>query len=95
MEEKINYYNLIVSAYYGVSEMDSYSLKEYVLIDIKKYLDNYIKNNPYNYSYDDALNKIKMESLKTKLQDSLIVLNEIGGYQELVLMIKQRIKEID
>ena len=95
MEDKINYYNLIVSAYFGVSEMDGYSLKEYALIDIKKYLDNYVKENPYNYNYDKAIDKISKESLKTKLQDSLIILNDISGYHELVLMIKQRIKELD
>ena len=95
MEEKIDYYNLIISAYIGVSNMDEYELKEYALIDIKKYLDNYVLLNPYNYNYDKALDKIKETSLKTKLQDSLIVLNEIGGYHELVLMIKHRIKELE
>lgn len=94
MEDKINYYNLIVSAYYGVCEMDSYSLKEYVLIEIKKYLDNYVKENPYNYDYEYAKEKALKTSIKEKLQDSLIVLNEIGIDYDLILMIKQRIKEL-
>lgn len=95
MEEKIDFYNLIVSGYFGVSEMDEYPLKEYVLIDIKKYLEGYVKLNPYNYSYEIAKEKADKCSLKTKLQDSLIVLNEIGGNHELVLMIKRKIKELE
>ena len=95
MEEKINFYNLIVSGYFGVCEMDEYPLKEYVLMEIKKYLENYCINNPYNYSYEIAKEKANTNSLKTKLQDSLIVLNEINASYELILMIKQKIKELE
>jgi hypothetical protein len=50
MEEKENYVNLILSAYYGVLEIDEYELKTYVLKDIENHLNNYI--NHYKLQID-------------------------------------------
>ena len=90
-------YKLLVGAYYGVQEMDEYDLKVYVLEDIKDYIKNFIETSPISgYNYDYMAECFKSElSLKTKLQDSLILLNRINGPIELILMIKKRIKDLD
>ena len=44
----------------------------------------------------DKMEQYKDElSLKTKLQDSLIILNRINASMELILLIKDKIKEMD
>ena len=89
-------YKYFVSAYYGVREMDEYDLKVYVLKDIENYIKDFIEVNPIdNYNYRREAEEIeKNVSLKTKLQDSLLVLNKINGPIELILLIKKRIKKL-
>lgn len=95
MEELQNQYKYLVGGYYGVSLMDEYPLKEFVLKDIKDYIISFIKTNPidnYNYREEAILIKDNL-SEKVKLQDALIVLNKIHGDMELVFMIKKRLKK--
>jgi len=89
-------YKYLVGAYYGIQEMDNYALKEYVLQDIKAYIDNFIEENPIkDFNYEEEFIKINDElSLKTKLQDSLLVLPKVNASMELVLLVKQKLKEI-
>ena len=89
-------YKYLVGAYYGIQEMDNYSLKEYVLQDIQEYINNFIKENPIsNYDYEKEKELINKElSLKTKLQDSLLVLPKVNASTELILLVKKRLKEI-
>ena len=89
-------YKYLVGAYYGIQEMDNYSLKEYVLQDIQEYINNFIKENPIpNYDYEKERELINKElSLKTKLQDSLLVLPKVNASTELILLVKKRLKEI-
>ena len=89
-------YKYFVSAYYGVREMDEYDLKVYVLKDIENYIKDFIEVNPIdNYNYRKEAEEIEKNiSLKTKLQDSLLVLNKINGPIELILLIKKRIKKL-
>lgn len=88
LEERLK---LLVEAYYGLFEMDEYDLKEYELKKLKDEIDNFIKEyniNDFNYEYiKDNI------SLKTKLQSLLIVLNEDNGPLELILLVKQRLRE--
>ena len=90
-------YRYLVGGYYGVSLMDEYSLKEYVLEDIKKYIEDYLKLNPIsNFDYEKEAEYIKDNvSDKKKLQDALLVLNKINGSMDLVLLIKKRLKSYD
>lgn len=90
-------FKCLVAGYYGVQEMDEYPLKEFVLYDIEKYIRNFVETEPIqNYDYKKYVDKYQDElSLKTKLQDSLIVLNEINGNLELIHMINKKIKEIN
>ena len=89
-------YKYLVGAYYGISEMDNYSLKEYVMQDIKEYIEDFIKQNPIeNYDYKKEAELINDElSLKTKLQDSLLVLPKVNAPIELTLLVKQKLKEL-
>jgi hypothetical protein len=89
-------YKYFVSAYYGVREMDEYDLKVYVLKDIENYIKDFIEVNPIsNFDYRKTAMEIEKEvPLKTKLQDSLLVLNKINGPIELILLIKKRIKKL-
>lgn len=89
-------FKYLVGGYYGVTYMDEYPLKEYVLNDIKNYIETFIEINPidnFNYKeeaikYEDKLSEI------TKLQDALLVLNKINASMELVLLIKKRLKRL-
>lgn len=88
-------YRLLVSGYYGIYEMDEYELKVYVLKEIENYIKEFIKEYPLtNYNYLQVAEEIEKEPLKTKLQDSLLVLNKIKGPLELVMMVNLKITEL-
>ena len=89
-------YRYLVGAYYGISEMDEYDLKEYVLKDIEEYIRTFIKDNPikeFNYKEEAELANNE-RSIKTKLQDSLVVLPKVNASTELILLVKARLKKI-
>ncbi len=92
-----NQFRYLVGGYYGVSLMDEYSLKEFVMDDIKKYIIDFIEVNPIEgYDYKREANDVKDNvSEKVKLQDALLVLNKINGPMDLVFMIKKRLKKYD
>ena len=92
LEDQFRY---LVGGYYGVSLMDEYSLKEYILKDIEEYIRNFIEVNPiddFDYETEAKLIKDKV-SERVKLQDALLVLNRINGPMDLVFMIKERLKK--
>ena len=91
MEEKENYVNLILSAYYGVLEIDEYELKTYVLKDIENHLNNYINHYNLQIDLEELKKKAKDIPEKVKLQDSLIILNTINAPMELKIIIKRKI----
>lgn len=89
-------YRYLVGAYYGISEMDEYDLKEYVLKDIEEYIkvfvrDNYVRDFDYNKEAEIVNNE---KSIKTKLQDSLVLLPKVNASTELILLVKARLKKI-
>lgn len=89
-------FKLLVSGYFGVCEMDEYKLKTYVLNDIEVYIRDYVKHFPlFNYNYKQTVEEIEKLSLKTKLQDSLLVLNMVKAPLELTLLIRNRLSEIN
>ncbi len=92
----IDTFRYLVGAYYGIAEMDNYELKEYVLKDIEKFIKDFIKENPIkNFDYYKEATTVESElSLKTKLQDSLLVLPKVNASTELVLLVKLRLKEL-
>ncbi len=95
MEELINQFRYLVGGYYGVSLMDEYDLKEYMLKDIENYIRDFIDVNPidnFNYKEEALLIKDNL-SEKRKLQDALLVLNKMNGPMDLVFLIKKRLKK--
>lgn len=89
-------YRYIISGYLGVKELDSYDLKHYILKDMEKYIKEFIETNPVDY-FDFAKEVEDLEknnSLKTKLQDAILVLNKIDAPIDLIILIKQKIKEL-
>lgn len=90
-------YRYLVGGYYGVSLMDEYPLKEFVLKDIDEYIKCFVKDNPLNdFDYKEEALKVKDNvSDKVKLQDALLVLNKINGSMDLVFLIKKRLKKYD
>lgn len=97
MEILIDQFKYQVGAYYGIQELDEYDLKVYILKDIENYIRNFIEQNPIpNFNYQEEAKKIEKElSLKTKLQDSLLILPKINAPMELVLLVKKKIKKIN
>ena len=95
MEELINQFRYLVGGYYGVSLMDEYDLKEYMLKDIENYIRDFIDVNQidnFNYKEEALLIKDNL-SEKRKLQDALLVLNKMNGPMDLVFLIKKRLKK--
>ena len=73
-------YRYIISAYFGVREMDSYGLKEYVLKDIKEYITDFVNQNPSpNFDFEKEAEKIKDEtSLKNQITRCRITIKQNG-----------------
>lgn len=90
----MNTYNelkMLYGAYLGVSSMDNYKTKEYVVKNIEDEINKFIdKNNMYYH--DEVLAEAKKQSLITDLQDSLIVLKRLNESLELSLLIKEKIR---
>ena len=89
-------FRYLVGGYYGVESMDNYDLKVFILKDIENYIRDFIKNNTIdNFNYKKESEFIHDQvSLKTKLQDSLLILYKINAPMELIFMIKSKLKEI-
>ena len=90
-----NQFRYLVGGYFGVSLMDEYQLKEYILKDIEEYIRNFVEVNPienFDYEYEAKLIKDNVSD-RVKLQDALLVLNRIDGPMDLVFMIKEKLKK--
>ncbi len=89
-------FRLLVSGYYGVEDMDEYPLKVYILKDIENYILDFIKQYPIShFHYLEEARKLESLPLKTKLQDSLLVLHSIKAPLELSLLIRQKLNQLD
>ena len=74
--------------------VDEYPLKEFVIKDIKDYIENFIQVNPIdNYDYKKEALLIKDETTdRVKLQDLLLVLHKIGADLEVELVVKEKLR---
>ena len=88
-------FKYLVGGYYGVTYMDDYPLKEFVLKDIENYIKDFIEINPIdNFNYKEEAAKYEEElSEITQLHDALLVLNKINASMEIVLLVKNKIKQ--
>ena len=90
-------FKYLVGGYYGIAELDEYNVKEYLLKEVEDYIKEFFKQNPIpDFNYDEEAELIKDSmSLKTKLQDALLVLNKIEAPIEVTILVKRRLKELD
>ena len=87
-------YRTLYSGYLGVSEMDEYSSKEYILKQINDYIKEYINTYHLNLDFISINNELEKLDLVRKLQDAILVLNMLDGPLELKLLIRRRLKEL-
>ena len=69
--DKMDTFRYLVGGYYGISEMDNYDLKEFILKEINDYIKDFKYEN-YNddFDYETEFKKVEDElSVKTKLQN--------------------------
>lgn len=94
-ETLINEFKTYVGAYYGVNSMDEYDLKVYVLKEIEQDIKDFILVNDLDKNECSLLAKEVEEKvpLKTKLQDSLLILYKMNASMELIFMIKNKLKK--
>ena len=64
------------------------AIEEYIKIFVR---DNYVRDFDYNKEAEIVNNE---KSIKTKLQDSLVVLPKVNASTELILLVKARLKKI-
>ncbi len=90
-------FKLLVGGYYGITYLDEYDLKVYILKDIEDYIRSFVKINPIkDYNYLEEAEKFQKElSKKTKLQNALLVLHKIEAPIEVVLLVKKQIKLLE
>lgn len=88
-------YRYMIAGRFGVELIEEYKLKEYILIEIDKYIDDFIDTN----SVDFDIERVKEEVHDTytdrvKLQDSLLILQSMNAPMELVFLVKAKLKEL-
>ena len=89
-------YRYLIGGYFGVEEMDEYKTKEYILKEIREYIDDYLKNNNADFDVEAEYEDVnKNVSLETKLHDALLVLPKIDAPIDLILLVKDKIKELN
>lgn len=87
-------YKLLVESYYGITLMNEYDLKEYALKKIDEIINDF-ENNYKGIDYNKIKEHVKTNvNNKTKLQSALITLNSINYDMDLILLIKDKIKNI-
>ena len=89
-------YKTMFGAYLGIMLLDEYPLKEYVMQNIKEYINNFIESYPIdNFNYDEFLMYVdKEESDIVKLQDLLRIGVILKFNIDLKYIIKKKIKEL-
>lgn len=88
-------FKLLIGAYYGIRAMDEYELKVYVLKDIEEVIRKYVNKEKISNSKYLVKEVEESVSLKSKLQDALIIINELDNYEELSYLIKLRIRKLE
>lgn len=88
-------FKYMVGGYFGIKTMDEFQSKLYILKEVEDYIKKYVSMSNKDVDYKSIAKEIeRSETLKEKLLDSLILLNDMKGPIELIILIKQKIKEI-
>jgi len=92
----LDVYKYLIGGYYGVSLIDEYELKVYVLKDIEKYINDWLESNDLgDVDLDKINNEVNSLDEVEKLQDAMLVLHQIDGPIDLILIINQRIMKLN
>lgn len=89
-------YKYMISGYYGIELLDEYKDKLYLLKDIRNYIDSYLEDNRVpDFDYEVLNREIERNNSDLdKLQDALLLLKDMKGPMEAVLLIKQKVAEL-
>ena len=89
-------YNYMISGYYGIELLDEYKDKQYLLKEVRNYINAYLEDNRIpDVDYEEINRKIEQNNTEIdKLQDALIVLNDIDAPMEASILIRQKISEL-
>ena len=89
-------YKYMISGYYGIELLDEYKDKQYLLKDIRTYINNYLEDNKIEgFDYESLNDEIdKNRSELDKFQDALILLNDMNAPMEPRILIRNRIDEL-
>ena len=89
-------YKYMISGYYGIELLDEYKDKQYLLKDIREYINNYLEDNRIpNVDYEAIKNEIERNNTDIdKLQDALLLLNDMNAPMEASITIRQKISEL-
>ena len=92
----LDVYKYLIGGYYGVSLIDEYDLKVYVLKDIEKYINDWLESNDLgDVNIEEINNEVNYLDEVEKLQDAMLVLHQIDGPLDLILIINQRIMKLN
>ena len=92
----LDVYKYLIGGYYGVSLIDEYELKVYVLKDIEKYISDWLESNDLgNVNLEEINDEVNKLDEVEKLQDAMLVLHQIDGPLDLILIINQRIMKLN
>ncbi len=96
MNDIIEQYRYLVAGYYGMFLVDEYPLKEFVIQDIKEYIENFIDINirdSFDYKKESEIIKDQYTD-RVKLQDLLLVLHKINADFEVELIVKEKLRKL-
>ncbi len=88
-------YRYMIAGRFGVELIEEYKLKEYILIEIDKYIDDFINTNDINFDIERVKEEVHdTYTDRVKLQDSLLILQSMNAPMELVFLVKAKLKEL-
>ena len=84
------------SGYIGIKSLDEYERKVYILRDAKKHIMNYVEDSKFeDFNFDEFCNQMDKEySYLEHLQDALLLINNMNGPVDLILLIKPKIAKL-
>ena len=88
-------YRYMIAGRFGIELIEEYKLKEYILIEVDKYIDDFISTNKLDFDIEKVKEEVRdTYSDRVKLQDSLLILQSMNGPMELVFLVKSYLKKL-
>ncbi len=88
-------FRYMIAGRYGVELIEEYKLKEYMLIEMDNYINDFINTNEISFDVDKVKEEVRdTYSDRVKLQDSLLILQSMEAPMELVFLVKSYLKKL-